>query len=247
MSKVGIHLGCYPARTDWLQLAALPNVNAYVVLDGFDLPTVPLPGHIVAYRPLSDQKEVVRKYAPARYAQMIRDEWYVKGSRFFNDLLWLNEPNLPEESGYTDPLAAIANTVIWGQEVVAELRRLFPGKRLHSPPLSPHPAHGDWRVLYAQMQPLIAACDLLGVHSYFDLPVSLTYLHAQYPAQVIAISECGSPARGSAAYGRRLRAYWAGLPSYVEWAAAFIWTAPAGQFDDWCLQGTPAAQVLMGG
>ncbi len=243
-NKVGVHLGYYPAETDWAQVAAL-HPNGFLILDEYDLPGDWLPGHIVVYRAGSDIKHVVRSWAPTDYARFIRWKHQTKGNRHIDDLIFLNEPNLPEESGYEDPAEAIAHTVAWGLAVVAELRALYPGRRIHSPPLSPSTRYGAWRVLYEQMRPLIESCDILDVHSYFGGTIDLDYLHRLYPDKPVIISECGGPYCGTAAYGRQLVRYWRSLPSFVEFACPFIWTAPAGNWADWVLQNTPAARVIL--
>ncbi len=243
-NKIGIHLGYAPAYHDWIQIAAV-KANGFVVLDGFDLPDDWLPQHTVVYRGGSDVKRVVREWEPVRYARYLRAIWQGKAGRFFNDAIFLNEPNAPEESGYSNPAEAIALTISWGLACVAELRYQWPGKRIHSPPLSPSPQYGDWRQLYEQMRPLIEACDVLDVHSYFGNAVNLAELHAMYPGKPMVISECGRPGRGTRQYGQELVQYWRSLPHFIEWAAPFIWCAPPGDWTDWVLQGTAAARVIL--
>jgi hypothetical protein len=243
-NKVGMVVGYYPAQIDWVQLCAL-HANGLIILDEYDLPGDWLPGHIVVYRGGSDKKHVVLNWNPAGYAQYLYAWHRQKGNRFCNDLLWLNEPNVPLESGYNDPSEAIAHTVNWGLAGVEELRRLYPGKRLHSPPLSPSPEYGDWRALYTQMRPLVEACDVLDVHDYLDCGVDLEYLHSLYPDKPVIVSECGRPGQGMAEYGRQLVDYWRHLPGFVEFAAPFIWCAPGDDWRDWRLQGTAAARVIL--
>jgi hypothetical protein len=242
----GIHLGYYPAEHDWLELAAIKDLNGIVVLDEYHLPRIHLPGKIICYRAGSDLKHVVRDWQPGEYARFLFGKWQSKGAGWFDDLIFANEVNLEEESGFSPPALAIEKTVVWGLSVVAELKRLWPGKRIHSPALSPAPEAGDYVALYEQMRPLIEQCSILDLHDYMDCHVNLALLRSMFGKSII-VSECGRPAWGSPAYGKEMIRYWAELPNFVEWAAAFILTAPPGDFDAWRLQGTAAIQAWMGG
>lgn len=239
-------MGLYAYAADWSALLPL-RPRALVVIGPWHLPPYKSSGVYYLWRPWvyrwrDGRRETFRDISPDKWIERALVEWHAYKDRHFDGMQFYNEPNLPDESGLSDPLAAVREAVQWGQEVVARIRRTWPGVEVHTPPLSPN--YGSYRALWEAMCPLVEKCDVLNVHTYFDNPRSYRTPHNLYPALPVVISECGSPGQGTREGADRIVEYWRSLPDYVRWAAPFVWNSPPGQFDDWRLEGTPAAARL---
>lgn len=235
-------MGLYASSCDniWPGLLALQPA-AVVAIDPYHLPPALGTRPYWLWRPWVPG--TMRDYRPREWLERVYREWVAKGRHPFDGIQFLNEPNLPTESGYDDPAAAVAAANSWGLELLPRLRELWPNADMHSPPLSPN--YGDWVTFYQRLRPLIAACDVLNVHTYLDKQRSYEIPAAMYPDMPLVISECGTGAGGTAEYARQLLAWEKTLPAYVNWAAIYIYNSTAGQHPAWEICGTAAERVLI--
>ncbi len=237
--RAGFHLGW--GQMDWIELAAAIRATGarnLLILAGNDLPARSIPNMRIVYRPRAHVKAVTQ-FDPWEYAYYHRWEWEQKGAGHFDDLIYANEPNLPEEAGTDDP-QIIAE---WCRVAAIAMRAAFPGKRIHSPALSP--AVPGYIEFYSQMAPAIRECNVVGIHDYIDCRANLEAIHHMYPDRPLFISECGRPDAGNPNYAYELIDYWADLPPYIEGACAFIWNTPHGSFDGWRLQNSNAVREML--
>ena len=248
-------------RVDWPQLTAI-GPRAIVTCHAWQLhaPGSP-PGVYWLWRPWFDPGWL-RNLTPAAAVERIVALWEKEDRPDFDGLQIGNEPNLGTEHGWGSEAQqeagneiALERFLAWWPEVAGRVRELFPGKDIHTAPLT---THGLCRDIYwwERLAPLVRTCDYLNVHCYWaneeelrgskreDAAFRYRQVHKLYPAMPIFISEFGCPGGGSRAYGEEIAWYWAHLDDYVHYAAPFIWNSFKGFWDGWLLQDTAAAQVL---
>ena len=240
MNRLG--LGLYASSIDniWSGVVALQPA-AIVAIDPYHLPPALGARPYWLWRPWVPG--TMRDYRPREWIERVYREWVAKGRHSFHGIQFLNEPNLPSESGIHDPAEAAMAVTHWGLELLPRLREMWPDAEIHSPPLSPN--YGDWVAFYQRLRPLVAACDALNVHTYLDKPRSYEIPAAMYPDMPLVISECGTGAGGTAEYARQLIDWADDLPYRVEWAAIYIYNSTDGQHPAWEIAGTPAERILI--
>jgi len=256
-SRRGMHIG-YGTPVDWPAVDA-SRPQALVV---FQLSDVKADGRYYLFREWGGQPVWAAGNHPdgcefGRFINNHLEQQVAQGRPLPQGIQFLNEPNLPEESGLPKgSQQAAEKTAAWGMQVVQTLRQRWGSQiEIHSPPLSPsHDANS--LQFYEWIRPLVEACDVLNVHCYWagwgglygqEAPNEAFHyrqVRALFPDKPVFISECGRPAGGTRDYGMELAWYFLNLDDYVRSACPYIWNAPANEWTEWVLQGQPAAAVL---
>ena len=168
------------------------------------------------------------------------------------DWTFANEQNLageghpmgaPHNGSPYFPASVYQDINNWNLAVIGKLRELVPFVRIHWPALSQ--GHSDDQddgtgyVGFEICRPSIEACDVLDVHTYFNVgnPAGgvdsewygkrYAKVHALFPGKPIYISEYGGTFPDTPGAAAEYKHWLDSLPDYVSGAAAFIWDSDA--------------------
>ncbi len=183
---------------------------------------------------------------PVQWAQQITT-FATELRPYTSDWTFANEQNLsgeghPKGAPYNGqpfpPQQVYADINAWNLRVIQTLRSLAPWVRIHWPALSQ--GHSDDQneagyVGFETCRPSIEACDILDVHTYWNIgnPVgnveSTLYgqrykkVHDLFPKMLLYISEYGGTFPNDPRAPAEYKQWLDGLPDYISGAAAFIW------------------------
>ena len=125
-------MALYAAPLDWPSLLALRPV-ALLAMDPYHLPLRPTSRLYFLWRPWVGLR--LNQVTPQQWYEAARREWALKGFRYFNGILPLNEPNVHEESGLPTGSREAAEVVnAWYAGLVPLLRNEWPDVEIHTPP-----------------------------------------------------------------------------------------------------------------
>jgi hypothetical protein len=181
-------------------------------------------------------------------------EWYKDVRSYTKHITYANEQNLSAEGHpFNDlyPPALLYEKVRdWNTTVLQNLRQLCPDAVIHFPALSQ--GHSDDQndagyVGFEVLRKCVEAHDFLDIHTYWNGSQNRTdpfygrryeKLHALFPKMRLFISECNSDVDVAADNGAGIAIWYAGLPSYIEGTALFIWDSYDNQ-KVWILKNKP--------
>lgn len=188
---------------------------------------------------------------PVQWARQIA-AWATELRPYTVDWTFANEQNLAAEGhpngapykGSPYPPASVYSDInTWNLKVINALRQLAPFVRIHWPALSQgHSDDQDDGTGYVGLElcrPSVEACDVMDVHTYFNVgnPAGAwdspwygkryAKVRALFPDKPLYISEYGGTFPDTPGADAEYKKWLDDLPDYITGAAAFIWDSDA--------------------